>query len=666
MADLREGSLSKKQVDERFKKSFLLLTLPPESAFFQLWPTIVLFDALLSYLLYNFIKAYICIYTVLRVPRQWRPVSSKRENCRMRRIRNWKRRKKNSLRFKRKQLQNVHQRRQKKDDWECESMDDWIVPDGHIIGEMFEEVCTLCPDFYEFGIRTDFVTKQCDTVLEGETFFLGGSQESYKDLLLPDRQCFLYFTDALEDLPIIFDTGASISITPDIRDFEEYRSVQHRGLTNITGESPVLGEGVINWTLYDDDGTSNEIRMRAYYVPGAKVQLLSVQSYLGRYKGTFHMEGETAQFTFQNGKTLTFKTYNTSKGGSLLPLAYLTRAKDYRAKSGSEKTFNVLSRANVNLSAGQKELLGWHFKLRHFNVAWIQRLTRPTRDGRPPLIPFRLEGVPTCDVPLCAACCFSKATTLSVETSTITQDRAKRDSLKRNNICPGSRVSTDQFVSSARGRLPTTAGKEREKESYSGGTVYVDEASGLIKIVNKVSLKASETILGKHTFERFARTCGVDILAYRGDNGIFKSAEYKADLAKQKQAILYSGVGAHHQNGVAERSIRTVSESARSMLIHAALHWPEQVETKLWPFAMEYATFLYNHLPKDNNHHAPIEIFSSSQLDKSWIKKARVFGCPAYVLNPAIQDGKKLPRWKPKSKKGNSLVDLQTMQATLV
>ena len=107
---------------------------------------------------------------------------------------------------------------------------------------------------------------------------------------------------------------------------------------------------------------------------------------------------------------------------------------------------------------------------------------------------------------------------------------------------------------------------------YSGGTVYVGKASGLIKVVNQVSLKAAETIAGKHSFERFARTCGVDVTSYRGDNGIFKSAEYRADLARQHQTILYSGVGAHHQNGVAEQSIRAMSKSARSMLIHAAIH----------------------------------------------------------------------------------------------
>jgi hypothetical protein len=41
------------------------------------------------------------------------------------------------------------------------------------------------------------------------------------------------------------------------------------------------------------------------------------------------------------------------------------------------------------------------------------------------------------------------------------------------------------------------------------------------------------------------------------------------------QTIDFCGVGAHHQNGVAERDIFTVTEMARAMLLHAVLHWPD-------------------------------------------------------------------------------------------
>ena len=37
------------------------------------------------------------------------------------------------------------------------------------------------------------------------------------------------------------------------------------------------------------------------------------------------------------------------------------------------------------------------------------------------------------------------------------------------------------------------------------------------------------------------------------------------------------------------------------------------------------------------------------------LRNAHVWGCPVHVLDPKIQDGKKLPRWQPKSRRGQFL-----------
>jgi hypothetical protein len=39
------------------------------------------------------------------------------------------------------------------------------------------------------------------------------------------------------------------------------------------------------------------------------------------------------------------------------------------------------------------------------------------------------------------------------------------------------------------------------------------------------------------------------------------------------------------------------------------------------------------------------------KIDPKVIRGAHVWGCPTYVLDPKIQDGKKLPRWQPKSRR---------------
>ena len=85
------------------------------------------------------------------------------------------------------------------------------------------------------------------------------------------------------------------------------------------------------------------------------------------------------------------------------------------------------------------------------------------------------------------------------------------------------------------------------------------------------------------------------------------------------------------------------------------LHWPEATFLDLWLFSMEYAVYIYNRLPKQPGGPSPLEVFSNSQTDPNWVRRSWVFGCPAYVLDPKVQDGKKLPRWQPKSCQGQFL-----------
>ena len=70
---------------------------------------------------------------------------------------------------------------------------------------------------------------------------------------------------------------------------------------------------------------------------------------------------------------------------------------------------------------------------------------------------------------------------------------------------------------------------------------------------------------------------------------------------------------------------------------------------------MEYACYIYNHLPRPDTGLAPIEILSSQKLDESVVRSARTWGCPVYVLDPKIQDGKKFPKWEPRSRRGQFL-----------
>ena len=67
---------------------------------------------------------------------------------------------------------------------------------------------------------------------------------------------------------------------------------------------------------------------------------------------------------------------------------------------------------------------------------------------------------------------------------------------------------------------------------------------------------------------------------------------------KKLQNIRFSGAGASHKNGVAERAIKTVFNMERTMLMHAALRCPEDtLSTDLWPMAMDYSIWVYNSTP---------------------------------------------------------------------
>ena len=59
------------------------------------------------------------------------------------------------------------------------------------------------------------------------------------------------------------------------------------------------------------------------------------------------------------------------------------------------------------------------------------------------------------------------------------------------------------------------------------------------------------------------------ISAYHADNGIFKAREWVENCHQLQQGLTFTGVGAPHANGKAERQIRELQELAHTQLIHA-------------------------------------------------------------------------------------------------
>jgi hypothetical protein len=90
-------------------------------------------------------------------------------------------------------------------------------------------------------------------------------------------------------ITVIFDTGASLAITPELSDFVSppkplARPMKLGGMAN---GIEIKGIGIITWTFTAEDGTEVQIRTEVYHVPEAKQRLLSPQHLFHKKKGFF-------------------------------------------------------------------------------------------------------------------------------------------------------------------------------------------------------------------------------------------------------------------------------------------------------------------------------------------------------------------------------------------
>lgn len=182
------------------------------------------------------------------------------------------------------------------------------------------------------------------------------------------------------------------------------------------------------------------------------------------------------------------------------------------------------------------------------------------------------------------------------------------------------------------------------KERYTAATVFVDHYSSLSYIHLQRNTTATETLQAKEAFKRFANLRGVKILHYHADNGIFAAKEWIHDCTSKQQGLTFASVNAHHQNGRAENRIRQLQDMARTMLIFAAKRWPEAITTNLWPYAIKMANDSINATPwlKHPDCLSPTQQLGGTNIHEN-PKHWHHFGCPAYVLDDALQQGQRRP-----------------------
>ena len=134
---------------------------------------------------------------------------------------------------------------------------------------------------------------------------------------------------------------------------------------------------------------------------------------------------------------------------------------------------------------------------------------------------------------------------------------------------------------------------------------------------------------------------------------------------KEEKLLTLSGVGAHHQNPVVERKIRTVTTTVRTQLLHAQLRWFEQTPVSLWSMSLDHATHLGNTVPNQDSGISPNKLWTRTTSNHQDLFHLQPWGCPTYVLQTTLQDRKKLPKWKPRSRRGQFMSWLVTHAASV-
>ena len=92
-------------------------------------------------------------------------------------------------------------------------------------------------------------------------------------------------------------------------------------------------------------------------------------------------------------------------------------------------------------------------------------------------------------------------------------------------------------------------------------------------------------------------------------------------------------------------------------MVHLSLHWTDQGsdDISLWPFAVKHAVWLYNRVPNRLSGLTPLELRTKSKADHRDLLRSHVWGCPAIVLDPKLQNDQKPPKWNRRSCVGQFL-----------
>ena len=301
----------------------------------------------------------------------------------------------------------------------------------------------------------------------------------------------------------------------------------------------------------------------------------------------------------------------------------------------------------TSLSPEQQELMSYHLRFHHLPFFILHRLAQLG------IIPRRLRKLKD-NPPHCPSCAFGQAHRKpwrSKRTNAEKKGTAGGKIRKKQENQPGSMASIDQLISAQPGLVPQTSGHLTAARIWAA-TIFLDHYTRHIYVHLMRDQSQDSTLEAKAAYERHANTFGVDVKAYRADNGRFAEAKFWEEVKRCLQEITYCGVGAHHQNGAVERAIKDLTLITRTLLLHAKRHWPEMITTMLWPMALKAAEERLNALSLDADGSTPLSKWSNTDC-QIFAKDYHTWGCPVFVLDGRLQsDPKGVPKWEPRARVG--------------
>jgi hypothetical protein len=434
-----------------------------------------------------------------------------------------------------------------------------------------------------------------------------------------------------KSIPLILDTGASIGITSTKSDFIlPITPVQNTTLKGIASGLSIHGIGTVSYHILDDAKRPLKIIIPGVlYVPDSPCRLICPRQLLATshdptafcsiHSDNIMLNLRGSHITVHYDAKTDLPILHTTPG----PQSFLTFCRANNMSPSPQLHANTAchNATNTNLSPSQLVKLQWHQRLDHVN---FDQLCSWMRNGSIRVSPAVINS----PNPVCPACQYGKG-----HRRPHTSDDGK---IGLNHTHSGHGVSADQLEAGCPGIVPTNKGSPTTSK-YRYCNFWIDHFSRYIYVTMHQTKDAKEMLQSKREFELFSARYNVRIKSICADNGIYSSQTFKISCDQQSQHLTLCAVGSHWQNGIAERTIGVIQQSARNILLHAMTHWPSIISENFWPFAIRHAVNLYNTCNRGPASKSPFELFTNELPSRS-LTDYKVFGCPVYVLCKELQD----------------------------